>query len=101
MAPANSTSTLSLSSSRRVNSWNFEVVELRIVGDQLELPPRDPASLVDLFHGELRAAHLRQGEKRDLAGLIFEQSDLDRRFVGGVRGGKSRKRPIQSATHKA
>ena len=64
------------------------VVELRIVGDQLELPPGDAAGLVDLLDGELRAAHLRQGEERDLAGLVFEQADLDRRLVSGLRGGQ-------------
>ena len=59
--------------------------------DQLDLPSENAALLVDLLDGKLRAMEFRHAHECKVAGNVFEQADLQRRF--GRLGGTQCRRP--------
>ncbi len=63
--------------------------------DELDLPSEDAAALVDLLDGELGAMKFRHAHEREIAGDVFEQTDLQRRI--GRLGGNDRRRSKHDA----
>ena len=68
------------------------VVRLSIVDHEVDRPARDAARLVDLVRGELDAVDLADRRQREVARLVFEHPDLDRRGRARARRAQEQRR---------